>query len=132
MDTAKLYGIGAWPLNGIFSLPLYPVQSITDLKIYGDDDVAATLDPAHYYLDTVSRPARLTLRRGRSFPPPGRSANGLEIKLVTGFTIVPQQLKQALLISVADYYQSRGDEDNGTLPQVAVELLAPYRETRLT
>jgi uncharacterized phiE125 gp8 family phage protein len=121
-----------WPDDGIFDLPLYPILSIVDLKIYGDDDVAATIDPAHYILDLASRPSRLVLRCGRSFPQPGRRVNGLEIKLIAGFSTVPTPIKQALLIIIANLYASRGDVDGGELPLVARELLAPYRQVRLS
>lgn len=125
-----------WPTQGIFNLPLAPIISITDLLIYGEDDVAATLDPAHYFLDGASKPCRLVLRGGRSVPTPGRRANGIELKLVAGFgaaaTAVPNQIKQALLIIIADWYASRGDVDAGALPLSARSLLAPYRTVRLT
>jgi uncharacterized phiE125 gp8 family phage protein len=120
-----------WPSCAVLPLPLFPVQSITDVKIYGDDDIAATLDPAHYFLDAASRPSRLVLRQGRIVPPPGRRANGIEIKLTSGFAAVPQHIKQALLLIVADYYANRGDVENASLPLSAVELLATYREVRL-
>jgi uncharacterized phiE125 gp8 family phage protein len=121
-----------WPEDGIFHLPLYPISSIVDLKIYGDDDIAATIDPAHYMLDVASRPSRLVLRRGRSFPQPGRRVNGLEIKIIAGFAAVPAVIKQALLIIIADFFASRGDVVGGDLPLAARELLAPYRRVRLT
>jgi uncharacterized phiE125 gp8 family phage protein len=121
-----------WPEDGLFDLPLFPVQSITDLKTYGDDDVAATIDPAHYYLDAVSRPSRLVLRRGRTVQPPGRRVNGIEIKLVAGFTSTPQTIKQALLIVIGDWYANRGDVDAGDLPLSAKLLLTPYSVVRLT
>ncbi len=120
-----------WPEDGIFHLPLYPVQSVTDLKTYGDDDGAATVDPTLYYLDAVSRPCRLVLRRGRNVQAPGRRVNGIEIKLVAGFTSVPQTIKQALLIIMADWYANRGDIDPGAFPLAAKLLLAPYAQTRL-
>ena len=125
-----------WPAQGIVPLPLSPIISIIDLLIYGEDDVAATIDHAHYYLDSVSKPARLVLRQGRSVPSPGRRANGVEIKFTAGFgaiaTSVPNQIKQALLIIIADWYASRGDVDAGPLPLSARSLLAPYRSVRLT
>ena len=125
-----------WPEQGVFNLPLAPIMSIADLLIYGEDDVAATIDHAHYYLDVAARPCRLVLRNGRTGPTPGRRANGIEIKLVAGFgaaaSAVPNQVKQALLIIIADWYASRGDVDAGTLPLSARSLLAPYRTVRLT
>jgi uncharacterized phiE125 gp8 family phage protein len=127
--------VDEWPNLGEFKLPFFPVMSIADVKIYGDDDVAATLDPAHYYLDAVSRAARLVLRMGRIFPPPGRRANGIEIKVVTGFgaaaASVPNTIKQALLITLADWFANRGDEQGALLPVGALELLAPYRTVRV-
>ena len=125
----------SWPSHGILNLPLAPILSITDLLIYGEDDVAAPIDHAHYFLDAASKPCRLLLRQGRSVPMPGRRANGIEIKLVAGFgataAAVPNQLKQALLLIIADWYASRGDVDAGDLPLSARSLLAPYRTVRL-
>ena len=125
-----------WRSQGIFNLPLSPVMSITDLLIYGEDDVAATVDPSHYFLDAASKPPRLILRTGRSVPTPGRRANGIELKLVAGFgtsaSSVPNQIKQALLIIIADWYAARGDVDAGDVPLSARSPLAPYRSVRLT
>lgn len=120
-----------WPDINMLALPLHPVQSVIDVKIYGDDDVAATLDPASYFLDSATRPARLVLRQNQIFPQPGRRANGIEVRVTTGFAALPQPIKQALLIVIADYYTNRGDVSNGALPMPALELLAPYREVRL-
>lgn len=125
-----------WPDDGILTTTLYPVQSVVDLKVYGDDDVAATIDPAHYYLDAASRPARVALRRGRACPAPGRRTNGIELKLLTGFgataAAVPQQIRQALLVMIAEYYAHRGDDTAGEIPRPAAELLAPYKNMRLS
>lgn len=128
--------IDCWPADGIYDVPLSPVQSIVDIKIYGDDDVAATLDHAHYLLDAVSRPARVVLRQGRSFPIPGRKINGIEVKFTAGFgiaaTAVPEPIKQALLIIVSDWYAARGDVDAGEFPLSARSLLTTYRLVRLS
>jgi uncharacterized phiE125 gp8 family phage protein len=51
--------IDQWTDDGVIALPVAPVIQITDVVIYGDDDGQAILDPAHYYLDRASRPARL-------------------------------------------------------------------------
>lgn len=124
-----------WPCDGIFKLPIYPVQSIVDLLVYGDDDVAATIDHAHYYLDAVSKPCQLVLRNGRSFPRPGRRVNGIEVKISAGFgttaAAVPSPIKQALLVILSDWYAARGDVDAGNIPLAAQALLSPYCTVRL-
>ncbi len=125
-----------WPQDGVFRIPLSPLSSVVDLKFYGDDDVAATIDPAHYYVDKASWPARVALRRGRVFPPPGRMTNGLELKITTGFgatsASVPLEIKQALLIMITDWYTNRGDTSGTAMPPAALELLSAYKNVRLT
>ena len=60
-----------WPDNGVIELPLAPILDIADIKVYGDDDTFAVIDPAHYYEDKASRPARIILRGSRSWVAPG-------------------------------------------------------------
>ncbi len=123
----------AWPADGIFHLPLWPVLSVESLTSFADDDTASVIDPAHYYLDQATRPPRLALRVGRVFAPPGRKINGLKLNFTSGFgVLIPQEIKQALLAVVTDWYQHRGDEQGGTLPPAALELLSAYRNVRLS
>jgi uncharacterized phiE125 gp8 family phage protein len=124
-----------WPSDGVFHIPLWPVITVDGLTSFADDDTASTIDPAHYFLDAASRPARVALRQGRVFAPPGRNINGLKLSFTAGFGVdasfVPQEVKQALMATVADWYQNRGDEAGGTLPATALEALAAYRNARL-
>src|SRR5205823_2774653 len=66
-----------WPQGPIVLLPLAPLIAIEEVRVYGDDDEAAIIDPAHYYADTLARPARLVLRPDRVWPPSGRGGNDL-------------------------------------------------------
>src|SRR6266540_3870411 len=50
-----------WPAGPVVELPIAPVMAIEDVVVFGEDDDASTLDPAHYYADTVARRARLVL-----------------------------------------------------------------------
>ncbi len=124
-----------WPVNDFIAIPLDPVMAIADINIYGDSDVFAVLDPAHYFVDKANWPARVVLRHGRSTPQPGRTANGIEIKVTAGFgpaaSAVPQELKQAVLLTVAAWFANRGEEQGSTLPLMALGLIRPYRTWRL-
>lgn len=124
-----------WAHDGSIELPLAPLISITDVKVFGDDDVAAVIDPAHYYVDRVSRPPRLLLRGSRVWARPGRRGNGIEIAFLAGFGAaaanVPADLRQALLSIVAHDYAKRGDEADAGLPSVIDSTLQRYREVRL-
>ena len=120
-----------WPEQGVIELPLAPVLDIADIKVYGDDDTFAIIDPAHYYEDKVSRPARIILRGSRSWAAPGRVANGIEILLTIGFTSVPEPLREAILQLVGHWHETRGDETVDEKPLALSQLIQPYRELRL-
>ena len=128
--------IDRWPDDGVISLGLSPVSVVDDIITYGESDTPATLDPAHYYLDAASRPARVVLRDGRNVAPPGRRLNGIEVRFTAGFgttaASVPQELTQAIQLTVAAWHDNRGDGDGGSLPLAAAELLSAYRLVRLT
>jgi uncharacterized phiE125 gp8 family phage protein len=125
----------SWPDDGVLALPLHPVQSVSDLKLHGEDDVAAVIDPAHYFLDQASHPNRLVIRQGRVMSPPGRRANGIELMFEVGFgpapSDVPQDLRQVMLITIAAWFANRGEAAGAELPALARDLLTPYRLLRL-
>ncbi len=118
----------------MLSLALAPVSAIADVILYGEDDTPATLDPAHYYLDGLSRPCRVVLRDGRPSPRAGRPINGIEVRVTAGFgaaSAVPQDLKQAMLATTAHWFDRRGEGDGASLPLAALELLSGFRHARL-
>jgi uncharacterized phiE125 gp8 family phage protein len=124
-----------WPDGGMVDVAVKPVSAITDVITFGDTDTAAPIDPAHYFLDASSNPARLVFRQGRNPAPPGRRAKGIELRITAGFGTagaVPQELKQAILLLVADQFANRGDDASRAMPPGALEMLNPYRVMRLT
>lgn len=124
-----------WPDTGVIELPLAPVLSISTVAVFGEDDIAATIDPAHYYADTASRPPRLLLRGSRIWARPGRIANGIAISVTAGYgaaaSSVPEPLRQAILILVAHWFEHRGAAAPPPLPLTVDALTRPYREARL-
>lgn len=124
-----------WPDSGIIDMPLAPLLSVDSVATFGEDDIAATVDPAHYYADTASRPPRLLLRGSRVWTRPGRIANGIAIIVTAGFgataSAVPEPLRQAVLILVAHWFEHRGAADPPPLPLTLDALIRPWREVRL-
>jgi len=128
--------LDCWPRGPVVELPVAPVMAIEEVVVFGEDGDASPLDPSHYYAYTVGRRARLVLRRDRRWPPPGRVANGIEIKVTAGFGEspgdVPEGLANAILRLVAYWYENRGDDDEPVNPPLGVALsLEPFREMRL-
>ncbi len=130
------YFINRWPDCRAITLPLSPVIAVTDVITYSDDDAAATLDPAHYYIDRRSKPPLLALRNDRPAPSAGRRFAGIEVKMTVGYgataASVPDDIRQALLLSITAWFADRGENQSGFLPLMARELIAPYRNARLT
>lgn len=124
-----------WPDAPVASLGLAPVSAISDIVAFGEDGTPATYDPSHYYLDGVSKPGRAVIRPDRLPPLPGRKVNGIEVRFTAGFGVaasaVPQELKQALLLIIAHWFDRRGEGDGGSLPLSAVEILSRHRIARL-
>jgi uncharacterized phiE125 gp8 family phage protein len=126
--------LNCWPQGGVIELALNPVSAVGDVIVYGDTDTPATIDPAHYFLDATSNPPRLVFRQGRNPAPPGRRAKGIEIRVTAGFgyaSAVPQELKQAMLLLVADAFAHRGDNEQRSMPLEVLDLVHPYRVLRV-
>ncbi len=124
-----------WPDGGMVELDVNPVSAVSDVIIYGDLDAAAPVDPAHYFLDATSNPPRVVFRQGRNPSPPGRRGKGIEVRFTAGFGLaaaVPVDLKQAILLLVADGYAHRGDESVRVMPPAVLELINAYRVMRLS
>ncbi len=127
--------LDCWPPFGMVDLGVNPVSAVTDIIVCGDTDAPATIDPAHYFLDATARPPRVVFRQGRTPSPPGRRAKGIEMRLTAGFGLaatVPQDLKQAVLLLVADAFAHRGDEGDRIMPAAVLDLINAYRVMRLS
>ena len=123
-----------WPADEVVELRLNPVTTVVDVIVHGDADTPATIDPAHYFLDATSNPPRVVFRQGRNPSPPGRRAKGIEIRVTAGFGLaaaVPQEIKQAVLLLVADQFAHRGDDATRTMPPAVLDLINPWRVMRL-
>ena len=123
------FAADCWPQDNVFELPFPPLQSVTSVTAYALDDTAMVLDPSIYQVDTMSSPARLTLKANASPPVNLRALNAVQIVFTAGYgdseNDVPALIREAILEIVADMYVNRGDTDE--VPLAAMALLAPYR-----
>ncbi len=123
-----------WPGREIDLRPT-PLIAVDEVKTFGEDDTAAAIDPAHYYVDAASRPARLVLRGSRHWPRPGRIANGIEIVARHGFgpaaDDVPADLREAVLQVACHFYETRGPGADEGLPMTVTAILDRHRQVGL-
>lgn len=121
-------------LRGPFLLRYPPLQSVTHIKYYDENDVLQTVDPATYQVDTVSAPGRVALVWGEYWPSMRyEKLNAIEIKFVCGYgdvNAVPAELRLAVAMVAAHLYDHREeytDAELFELPGGVASLISPFQ-----
>lgn len=88
-------------LTGPIEIRLAPIQSITHVQYYDQDDVLQTYDSAKYYTNLTSTPPELVLKRAQQWPNTEEyRPNKVQITMVAGYgaaTAVPRAAKLAIV-----------------------------------
>jgi uncharacterized phiE125 gp8 family phage protein len=121
-----------WPsLDGRTAvLALGPVSAVEAVRIGDSAGTRQPIDPAHFELDGAGQRPRLIFRAG--MPTPATPFQGIEIDYIAGFgaaSVVPAALQEAVLITLAAFYEKRSGET--PLPPLALGLMAPFARVRL-
>ena len=115
--------------NNRLLLPLLPVQSVSALNYYDTDDADQTLTVSDFYLYKSDNWAFLEPKTGTSWPATTSRLDALTATVVCGFgnngASVPANIKQAVLMLVAHWYENRAAKSDIQLYDVpfAVELI---------
>jgi len=133
------YLLDAWPDGFAVNLPIAPVHSVDQVRVYALDGSFYALPTSTYLLDGLGSPPRLIRRGTLSWPVPLQPANGIAIDFTCGHganpTDVPAALRIATLLLVAHWYEHRQLGEAGApnigLPEMVRDLVAPYRVRRL-
>jgi uncharacterized phiE125 gp8 family phage protein len=105
--------LDAFPPSRI-KIPVPPLQSVTFIKYKDSDGVFQTLDPSTYLVDAFGEPGLICLAYGKSWPATYPEKNSVQIRFVAGYGTaadVLQEIKQAILMKVADLYEHRGGDE---------------------
>lgn len=110
-------GVREGPINfgANDALPLhpFPVGSVSSVKYYTPDNTEATLDSELYRIDVVSKPGRLILNAGGSWPSPLRTKNAIAVNMVCGYGAgannVPSDIRHAIKMMAAHRFEHRGE-----------------------
>ena len=116
-----------------FRLLKPPLTALEAVTIYGADDTPSEIDPAAFFVDTLSDPGRLVLRPGYEFPEPARAAGGIEIRYRAGYGDSPDDIPSPLVEAVTRLVEAMYAGGSGTdalTPEVE-SLLAPWRRRSL-
>mgnify|MGYP003626356250 FL=1 len=121
--------------ESMFTLYKSPVTGITHIKYYDTADTEQTLDPSNYILDDVSKPARIGLAVDGTLPSLSDRINAVHVNYTVGYgtasTDVPDGIKSAVLITLANLYENRQSVITGRtateLPLSSQYLLDQYK-----
>jgi len=100
-----------FPTSGVFNLRFWPVQSVTSIGYTDSDGTAQTWSSANYQTDLVSEPARIKTAYSVSYPTTrADELNAVNVVYVAGYggpDSVPELIKRAILLIIADLYDNR-------------------------
>jgi uncharacterized phiE125 gp8 family phage protein len=142
--TRRAFNTQTWDLTldqfpcDAITMPLSNLISVTTITYIATDGTSTTLSTDYYSVDTASSPGRIYLKWGQVWPPTRSIENSVVIRFVCGYgataALVPAAIKQAILMTIAQLYENRGEDaasgiiaPGGQLPNVAKLLLMPYR-----
>lgn len=120
--------LDSFPSEDYISIPLPPLQSVTSVKYYGNDNVEYTMAAADYFVDNKSKPGRLVLADGKSWPSVTlRPANAVCVEFKAGYGDdagkVPQKVKDAMIMHIQLRYDDYRPEERQKMEEARDRLL---------
>tara|TARA_R100001086_G_scaffold203202_1_gene119284 strand:- start:165 stop:743 length:579 start_codon:yes stop_codon:yes gene_type:complete len=130
--TIQQYGDKWEDISNLFKSP---VLSVSHIKYVDPDGTLQTLSTNVYFVDEVNKPARIGLKPNQSFPTIIDRLNAVYVEYRVGTAAGPDEvdegIRQALLLTIGNWYQNRQAVVTGTiateLPMNAKFLLDQYK-----
>jgi uncharacterized phiE125 gp8 family phage protein len=125
-----------WREDASQGLPIAPVRSVAAITLIDAEGGETAVEPDGWSVLRDSQRPRLVGRFGRNLPKIPRSGHA-EIRFSAGFgeawEQVPADLRQAVFLLAAHFYENRGDGRtvSGSMPFGVLVLLEAYRATRI-
>lgn len=119
----------------LIELPRPPLSSVTSITYVDGDGTTQTLSSSVYTVDTTSRPGRVYLAYGQSWPTTRSVRHAVTVTYVAGYgsaaSSVPAPLVHAVKILAAHYHENREAVVVGqtpmAVPESAMALIQAYR-----
>lgn len=123
--TYDLY-LDGWPCGRTIDFPVGPLVSVSTVVYLDADDAEQTLSSSAYRVST-GLPGSLSLKRSESWPTAPVQSDAIRVRFVAGYgaaAAVPTNLKDAILLVLANLYENRGESD-AALSRTVRDLVAP-------
>jgi uncharacterized phiE125 gp8 family phage protein len=126
-----------WP-EGSLMVPRPPLSSVTHVKYYDAAGALQTLATSVYQVDTGSKPGRIALAEGQTWPTlQSQKLSAVQVRFTAGWgaaaTTVPRPIIQAMLLLIGHFYEHRGIAsamEVKMVPMAVDALLAPWADVR--
>jgi len=121
----------------VLELPRSPLISVDWVKTYDEAGLPQTFSAASYFIDTNSKPGRLALNAGASWPSVGRPIAGILIQYQAGYATpyaMPGAFKTAILQLASHWYENRelvDLEGPKEVPIQAGRIISKFRIAKL-
>lgn len=119
--------------HAVIEVPKSLLQSVTSITYVDADGSSQTLSSSVYTVDTDTDPGRIYLAYNQSWPTIRAIRHAITIRFIAGYgdaDSVPRDIKLAMLLMVAHYYENReatSPVQLNDIPMGVNALLAPYR-----
>lgn len=116
--------------SSFLELPIAPVSQVSKVEYMTSDDTWVGLEASTYELDQTGEPNCLVPAQGQTWPVPFEKPGNVKITLTAGYgatgAAVPDAIKDAVLLMVANLFHSRPlpDDSDGCLG--VARFLQPY------
>lgn len=106
-----------------------PVVSVESVQYYDSNGTLTTLDSSRYIVDDYSKPSNITPAYNHIWPEVQTRKNAVIVRYTCGYANsddIPQAIKTAMLLTIADAYEKRQDSVK-KLPSQSEWILDKYR-----
>lgn len=128
--------VHGWISDGAQGLPISPVKSIESLRIISSSGMENIIENTEYLLCKDKHFPALKAASGYlpHIPQGGRAEITVEAGFGPTWPDIPADLRQAILMLAANFYENRygGGNQQSELPASVLALLEPYRKFRLS
>lgn len=125
--------------SGLIKIPKPPLIEVSSVNYFNTGGVETVFDPGSYYVDNANQPGWIALQGGAAWPTTLNAINAVRIRFRAGYldttqsppvANVPTSIKQALLLTIGAFYESReqvAPDAVKILPWGADQLFRNYR-----
>lgn len=100
---------------GDIEIRLAPIQSITHVKYYDQDDTLTTVSSANYYTDLTSTPPRIVLEESQSWPVTQQARpNKVIVTMVAGYGATSASVPAAARLAIVEYCRMNREGCDGS------------------